>query len=115
MKKIMLFALLLVFSLCAFSITPDSKSKSDNTAVPVKKEYRMSDEEINKLTKRGEVMPGLDKSQQTVIIQGDQGQGRRNRRGHDGMNRDNRRSGGVVFIGGGAAILIIIILVIILV
>ena len=111
MKKIMLFALFVVFSLCAFSITPDSKSKSENPAVPVKQEYKMSDEEINNLTKRGEEFRGLDKSQQTVVVQEDHG--RRNRRGHDGMYRDNpRHNSSVVFVGGGAVLVLIILLII---
>jgi hypothetical protein len=109
MKKIMLLAIFVIFSLCAYSITPGSKSKSEDPAVPVKKEYKMSDEEVNNLTKRAEGFSSLDKSQQTVIIQ--EGQGHRNRRGHEGMNRDNRRHSSVVFVGGGAAILIIILII----
>jgi len=110
MKKIMLFALFVIFSLGAFSITPDLKSKSENTVVPVKKEYRMSDEEINNLTKRSEEFRGLDKSQQTVVVQEEHG--RRNRRGHDGMYRDNpRHSSSVVFVGGGAALLLILLII----
>jgi hypothetical protein len=111
MKKIVLFAFLVFFSLGAFSIMPDSKSKSENPGVPVKKEYKMSDEEINRLTKRDEVLRGLDKSQQTVIVQEEHG--RRNRRGHDGMYRDNpRHSSSVVFVGGGAVLVLIILLII---
>jgi len=105
----MLFAIFVIFSLCAYSITPDSKSKSENTAVPVKKEYKMSDEEINNLTKRSEEFLGPDKSQQTVVIQEEHG--RRNRRGHDGMYRDNPRHGTVVFVGGGAALLLILLII----
>jgi hypothetical protein len=111
MKKIMLFALFVIFSLGAFSVTPDSKSKSENSAVPVKKEYKMSDEETNRLTKRNEVLPGLDKSQQTVIVQ--EGQGHRNRGRHNGMYRDNPRHGSsVVFVGGGAVLVLVILLIV---
>jgi hypothetical protein len=110
MKKIMLFALFVIFSLGAFSITPDSKSKSENPAIPVKKEYKMSDEEINRLTKRDEVFPGMDKSPQTVIVQ--EGQGHRNRGRHNGMYRDNPRHGSVVFVGGGAVLVLVILLIV---
>ena len=106
----MLFAFFVIFSLGAFSVTPDSKSKSEDPAVPVKKEYKMSDEEINNLTKRSEEFRGLDKSQQTVIVQEEHG--RRYRRGHEGMNRENPRHSSVVFVGGGAVLLLIILLII---
>ena len=105
----MLFAFFVIFSLGAFSVTPDSKSKSEDPAVPVKKEYKMSDEEINNLTRRSEGLRGLDKSQQTVIVQEEHG--RRNRRGHDGVYRGNPRHGSVVFVGGGAALLLILLII----
>jgi hypothetical protein len=113
MKKIMLFTLLLVFSLCAFSATPDTKPKSDNPAAPGKVEYRMSDEEINKLTKRGEVIPGLESSQQTIIIQDGQGKGRRNKNDQGAVNRDKQRHRRAVIIGGSAALLLFFMILII--
>jgi hypothetical protein len=113
MKKIMLFALLGIFSLCAFSVTPDSKPKSDNPVVPVKEEYKMSDEEINKLTKRSEVIPGLESSQQTIIIQDGQGKGRKNKREQVAINRDNQRHRRAVIIGGSAALLLLFLIIII--
>ena len=109
MKKVILFAFLAIFSLCAFAITPDSKSKSEKPVIPAKKEYKMSDEEINNLVKRSEEFRGLDKSQQTVVVQEEHG---RRRRDHDGTYRDNPRHGSVVFIGGGAVLLLIILLII---
>jgi hypothetical protein len=54
MKKVILFAFLAIFSLCAFAITPDSKSKSENAGTPDKKENKMSEEEVNSITKRVE-------------------------------------------------------------
>jgi hypothetical protein len=108
MKKFILIAFLVIFSLSAFTITPDLKSKSENPAVPAKQENKMSDEEINSLTRRVEEIHNRDKSKQTVIVS----DGHRSRRGHDGMNRDNRRSGGYVFVGGGAVILLIILIII---
>jgi hypothetical protein len=107
MKKIILFTFLVIFSLGAFAITPDLKSKSDNNAVPAKKENKMSEKEISRLTKRAEYVNGVNMSPQTVIVQ----EGHRNRRGHDGMNGDYRRHSSVVFVGGGAAILLILLII----
>ena len=108
MKKIILIASLVIFSLGAFAITPDSKSKSGNPAVPDKKENKLSDEEVNSLNKRVEELRGMDKAKQTVVVQ----EGRRSRRGHDGDDRGNHRGGGVVYIGGGAVLLLIILIII---
>jgi hypothetical protein len=108
MKKFILFTFLAIFSLCAFAITPDSKSKSENPAVPDKKENKMSENEINSLTKRVEEIRDMDKMKQTVVVT----EGHRSRGGHNGMHRDNRRNGSVVFIGGGGLLLLIILLII---
>jgi hypothetical protein len=113
MKKIMLFALMVIFPLCAFSITPDSNPKSENPAVPVKREYKMSDEEINNLAKRAEVIPGLDKSQQTYIVREKKQKGHGNKRDREAPNRDNQRHRRAVFIGGGAALLLFFMIIII--
>jgi hypothetical protein len=108
MKKIILFAFLVIFSLGAFAITPDSKSKSENLAVPDKKENKLSEEEISSLTKRAAIMRDVSKSSQTVIVH----EGRGGRRYHDGMNGDHRGHGGVIFIGGGSVLLLVILIII---
>jgi hypothetical protein len=108
MKKIILFAFLVFFSLCAFAITPDSKSKSGNPAVPDKTENKISEKEINSLTNRVEEIGNKDKTKQTIVVQEDH----RSRRGHNRMNGDHRRNGGVVFVGGGAVLLIILLVII---
>jgi hypothetical protein len=110
MKKIILFAFLVIFSLGAFAITPDSKSKSENPAVPDKKENKLSEEEISSLTKRAALMRDMSKSGQTVIVH----EQRSGRRYHDGMNRDYHRHGGVYFIGGGSVVLIVILVIILI-
>jgi hypothetical protein len=110
MKKIILFAFLVIFSLCAFAITPDSKSKSENPAIPEKKENKMSEEEINSLTRSAEKISEMDKSQQGIVVQ----EGRRTRRGHQGMNGDHRRNGTVVFVGGASTLLLIILIIILI-
>jgi hypothetical protein len=108
MKKIILIASLVIFSLGAFAITPDSKSKSENPAVPDKKENKLSNEEVNRLTRRAEELRDKDNTKQTVVVQ----EGRRSRRGNDGENRGNHRNGGVFFIGGGGLLLLIILIII---
>jgi hypothetical protein len=110
MKKTILFAFLVIFSLSAFAGRPDSEDKSKSSVVPDKKENKLSEEEINRLNGRGEEVRYLDNSKQTVIVQ----EGRRGRRGHGGMNRGNRRNNGVVFVGSGAALILIIILIFVL-
>jgi hypothetical protein len=110
MKKIILFAFLVVFSLGAFAITPDSKSNSENPAGPDKKENKMSEEEISSLTKRTAIMRDMSKSGQTIIVH----EGRGGRRYHNGMNGDYHRHGGVYFIGGGSVVLIVILIIILI-
>jgi hypothetical protein len=109
MKKTILFAFLVIFSLSAFAVRPDSESKS-KSSVTDKKENKLSEEEISRLNGRGEEVRTLDNSKPTVIVQ----EGRRGRRGHEGMNRGNRRNNGVVFVGSGAALILIIILIFVL-
>jgi len=107
MKKIILFAFFVILSLGAFSISPDSKSLSENTNVPSNKENKMSGEETNNLTKRvEEVSPG--KSKQTLVVH----EGYRSRRDRDDMYGNHRGHGGVIFIGGGTVILLVILIII---
>ena len=107
MKKIILFAFLVVFSLGVFSISAYSQSQSENPAVPANKENRMSGDESINLTKRNEEIRSADKSKQVVIVQ----EGRRSRRGHD-MEGNRRGHGGIIFIGGGSVVLLIILIII---
>lgn len=67
MKKIIFFVSLVVFSLSTlngFSNSPDSKQKSENPVAPAK-ENKLSDEEINRLTKRVEEIRNMDKTMLT--------------------------------------------------
>jgi hypothetical protein len=69
MKKFILFAFLIIFSFSAsnaFAINPDPKSKSENPAIPDKKENKLSDEEISRLTKRVEEIRDMDKTNLSV-------------------------------------------------
>jgi hypothetical protein len=107
MKKIILCAFLVFFSLGAFATTQDLKSKSENPAVPANKENKMSEEETNSLTNRVEKIRGTDNSKQVVVVQ----EGRRSRRGHDDMNGYHRGHGGIIFIGGGSVLLLILLII----
>jgi len=80
MKKTILFAFLVIFSLSAFAGRPDSESKS-KSSVPDKLEFKLSEEEMSRLNGRGDEVRTLDNSKQTVIVQ----EGRRGRRGNEGM------------------------------
>jgi|WetSurMetagenome_2_1015567.scaffolds.fasta_scaffold04522_1 hypothetical protein len=113
MKKIILFAFLVIFSLSAFAIAPDLKSKSENPAIPDKKENNMSEEEMIGHTKRTEEIRDADKSQQAVIVQ-EGHRSRRGHRGHDGMNENPRRNGTVLFVSGGSVLLLVILLIILI-
>jgi hypothetical protein len=107
MKKIILFACIMILSLSAgtvFANTPDSKTSSDNNAVPDKKEVRLSGEELNRLTKRDGEIRTMDTKITTAQ------EGHRGRREHMVIEGGHRRSGGVVFIGGGTVLLIILII-----
>jgi hypothetical protein len=110
MKKFILFAFLVIFSLSAFSTSPDNKSKSLNPTGPDRKENKMSDEEANNLTKRVTKVRGAENSDQTVIVQ----EGRNGRRGHGDMNGNHRGHGSIIFVGGGSAILLILLIIILL-
>lgn len=107
MKKIILFAFLVFFSLGAFVSAQDLKSQSENPAIPANKENRLSGEETNNLSKRAEEIRGEDKSKQVVVVQ----EGHRSRRGHD-MEGNRRMHGGVYFIGGGSVLLLIVLIII---
>lgn len=105
MKKIILIAFLIVFSLNAFAVNPDSNPKSENPGVPDKKENKMSDEELKSLTKPVDEIRDTENEKQTIVVEK-----RRSGRNH-GLNRENRRNGGVVFIGGGTLLLIILLVI----
>lgn len=97
----------MILSLCAGSVfanTPDSKTGSDNNAVPNKKEIKLSGEELNRLTKRDGEIRSMDTKLSATQ------EGHRMRRDRDGIRGDHRRGGGVVYIGGGTILIIILII-----
>lgn len=111
MKKIIFFVGLAIFSLSVssgFAINVDPKLNSDNTAVPVKQENRLSENEISRITKRVEEINGLDKSSLTFKEKSELRKELRT------INKEVRRGPNTVYIGTGTLILIIILVIILL-
>lgn len=108
MKKFVLFAFLVIFSLKAYTIAPDSKIKSENHAVPDKKEYKMSEDEANRLTTRVEEIRNMDKSKMTTKEK------RELRKELRGINEKVHKDGGYIYISAGTAVFILILVIIFL-
>jgi hypothetical protein len=111
MKKIIFFALALVFvlsSTTAFASKNDKTAVSDKLAVPVKMENKLSDAEIDRITNRVEEIRKMDKSDLTGAEKSEL------KSELKVMKKDVRRNGGTIYIGG-ATLLLIIILILLLV
>jgi hypothetical protein len=111
MKKIILFTLMMIFTLgasTAFATISDSKTKTDNLAVPVKAENKLSEEELSRLTKRVEEIRDMDKTNMTVKEK------RGLKKELKEIKSNVRKDGGGVYIGVGTLILIIILLIVLL-
>lgn len=111
MKKTILFVFVMFFTLSAsvaFAGNPDKNPTPEEPATPVKTENKMSDEEIDRITKRIEEIRKMDKSDMT-------GEERRElRKEMREMKKEAKRAGGAIYIGG-ASLLLIILLVVLLV
>ena len=108
MKKIILFTLMLAFSIgatTAFASNSDAVKESNKLAVPNKSENKLSDEEISRLTNRVEEIRDMDKTNMTVKEK------RALKKELKDINENVRRSGSVVYIGTGTLILIIILVI----
>lgn len=108
MKKIILFVFLFIFSLgasTAIAGNSDPKTAKDNIGIPDKKENKLSDEEISRLTKRVEEIRDMDKTNMTVKER------RELKKELKGIKENVRNDGGVVYIGAGTLILIIILVI----
>lgn len=109
MKKIILFALIMVFTIgvsTAFAADPDLKNKPDSLAVPNATENKLSEEELSHLTKRVEEIRDMDKTDMTVTER------RELKKELKGIKENIKRDGGLVYIGTGTLILIIILVII---
>ncbi|MDZ7774563.1 MAG: hypothetical protein U5L09_02580 [Bacteroidales bacterium] len=70
MKKAILFVIVLIFTLSstiALANITDEKSNAEESAVPVKTEHKITDEETEKITERVEEIRKMDKSNLTTL------------------------------------------------
>jgi hypothetical protein len=108
MKKTIFFAFLVIFSLSAFALNPDSKSKSENPAIPDKTENKMSEEELARLTRRVEEIRDMDKKELNH-------KEKRALKNELKEIKENVKSqGGYIYIGAGALIIIILLIILLI-
>lgn len=108
MKKTILFVFVMFFTLSAtvaFAGNPDKNPTPEKTAVPAKTENKMSDEEIDRITKRIEEIRNMDKSDMTSEERSEL------KKELKEMRKDAKRAGGAIYIGGGTLLLIIILVI----
>lgn len=110
MKKSILFALIMIFSLgasTAFGANTDSKTNPDKNALPTKTENKLSEEEVARLTKRVEEIRDMDKTEMTFKEK------RELRKEVKEIRENVKRSDGTVVIGVTSLLVIILILILI--
>lgn len=104
MKKLIIMAYFVILSLSAataVTVNPGN-SKSDKSANKSKKEYKLSDEEVNRLTKRVEEIRHMDKSKMTVKEKRDL---------RKELRTDKRRADGyIIYVSSGTVLLIVLII-----
>jgi peptidoglycan hydrolase CwlO-like protein len=108
MKKTIFFVIVMIFTMSstfAFANKADRKSNSDNSAVPVKTENKLSEVEISRLTNRAEEIRDMDKTNMTVK------ENRELKKEAREIDKNIAKSGGTIYIGGAALILIIILII----
>jgi hypothetical protein len=110
MRKTIFIGILMIFTLSstlAFAGQSFLKSASDNSAVTVKTETKLSAEEVSRLTKRVEEIRSIDKSDMTVSEK------RELRKEVKGIKENVRKNGTVIYISGGTLLLILLIIILI--
>ena len=111
MKKVIFFVIVMIFTLSsamAFAGNKDLKLEAEKSAVPVKVENKLSEEEMSLLTNRVEEIRSMDKTDMTVKEK------RELKKELREIKKNVKRNNGTIVIGG-ASLLLIIILIIILV
>ncbi|MBU1367935.1 MAG: hypothetical protein KJ578_02905 [Bacteroidetes bacterium] len=108
MKRSIFFIVALIFTLSssmAFASKLDSKSEAEKNAVPVKTETKLTDAEIDRITKRVDEIREMDKSDLTaeekIELKNELKE----------MKKEVKKGGGTIYIGGATLILIIILLI----
>jgi len=108
MKKVVYFVMVAIFTLSAtmvFAGNPDRNSEAEKPAVHVKNENKLSDEEIDRITKRVKEIRKMDKSDLTSEEKSELKSELKD------MKEDVKKVGGGIYIGGAALILIIILII----
>ena len=108
MKKSLFFAFVMIFAMgssMAFAGNNGPKSDGGKSAVPVKTENKLSEEEISRLTKRVEEIRNMDKSELSSSERAEL------RKELKETKKNVKNSGGTIYIGGATLILLIILII----
>ncbi len=108
MKKIIIFAFTILFTLSAstaFAARADKSTLPDNAAAPDKTENKLSEEEVNRLTNRVEEIRDMDKTSMSTSEK---------RELRKELKSIKREVGGTVYIGAGTLILLVILAILLL-
>ncbi len=107
MKKSIFFTIAMVFTMSASMVFAGNKAlnlDSEKSAVPVKTENKLSEEEINSLTKRVEEIRNMDKSEMEAKDR------KELRKELKEIKKNVKNSGGTIYIGGATLVLLIILI-----
>ncbi len=105
MKKTIFLVLVIMLSLGASTAFAEKLNSPEKNAIPAKSENKLSEEEINRLTKRVEEIRDIDKSDLNAKEK------RALRTELKEIKANVRANGGYVYIGAGTLILIIILVI----
>jgi peptidoglycan hydrolase CwlO-like protein len=108
MKKSIFFAIVMIFTMSAtmaFAGNKDLKPDAEKSAVPVKTENKLSEEEISRLTKRVEEIRDMDKSELNAKDR------KELRKELKEIKENVKKNSGTVVISGLALVLIIILVI----
>lgn len=111
MKRIVFFVIVAIFSLSAttvFASKSDKESKVARTAVTAEAENKLSDEEVERITNRVEVIRNMDKSELTASEKSEL------KRELKEMKENVKKANGTIYIGGATLVLIIILVLLLL-
>lgn len=109
MKKTIFFAIVMMFTMSvsmAFAGNKDLKSDAEKSAIPVKTENQLSEDEISRLTKRVEEIRDMDKSEMNSKERTEL------RKEMKEIKKNVKKAGGTIYIGGATLVLIIILILI---
>ncbi len=107
MKKTIFFVIVMFFAMSAtmtFAGNKDVKPEAEKSAVPVKTENKLSEEEISRLTKRVEEIRDMNKSEMNVKERKEM------RKELKEIKKNVKKNGGTIYIGGATLILLIILI-----